>query len=212
MAANVSVLLQGVGLALLSPLTTRSIGSSLNRILDLGQIDTFLGHVAYLGAACAALHHVLSRVTANDAELSRAFWFGAWPAVLTVPVLAVLLVGMHPRHCTPWGDQPLSVCLVLYRVVLAATMLWLMLFGIWVLRIARTDPRSRMTANMQIVAAAFGIALCVVNAIGLFPTLWWLLLFAANISYARSVSRSWRYKLASYSRRLAVVEPDEEPA
>lgn len=158
---TLSVLLQGIGLMLVTPVGTATVGRLLHRITGQGNFEFPVGHACLILAAAAIVYSVLDRIYDDDDDLQASFklWVER-PVTLTI-------VGLSAVFCI--GDIGDALAMCEYRPTMWMNMYWALVCGILIyllsyacraLLILRRDWRQRRVANFYLVACGSGVASC----------------------------------------------------
>jgi hypothetical protein len=172
-----SVALLGATALLLSPLAAATLGRALHGLTGQWYLDDLLGHACAVGAAAAIAQTALIRCADNrTAEAMLRRWV-EFPAVLSFPLLlATFTLSEVPdaehRAADYFFEVPADVWLGVHRLIFNALMIYLFAYIIHLMVILRRDERSRCTADIFIVSAAFGVLACLTRIVTiLYPPL-----------------------------------------
>jgi hypothetical protein len=210
-AATLNIALQGCAVALISPVSSETLGVALHNITGEWNLQNYLGHDCYIVAASAIVYNAVGRLEDDD-SLQRSFrqWVER-PATLCIPLLLATfsLSAGSKIYARDFFALPTDFWLSVYWVLLTATLAYLLTFGSRALLVLRKDPRSRSIANLYLVASASGILACVVRGITAVITPWqgtftaglvWFFCCVCGAGFALTSAQSWRQKLRWFQR------------
>jgi hypothetical protein len=200
--ASLNIGLQGCAVLLMSPWASETLGPPLHHLLRRWNVEDLLGHICLIVAATAIIHHGLARL--DDERQSRRIFRRhiATPLWLGVPLLvAVFVVADEGYHPDLFPAHVSTVWFGAYWLVLGALLTYLFGYAARVMLIVRKDPRSRATADLYLISAAFGVAATVIQVTtaeaGIDITLpVWLCACLGAIGFAYGSARSWHAKMA----------------
>jgi hypothetical protein len=205
-AATLNIALQGCTVALISPMSSQTLGVALHKITGVWNLQNYIGHDCYVVAASAIVYNVLGRLEDDDA-LQRSFKQSVErPATLCIPLLLAtftLSVGSK-TYARDFFALPTDIWLSVYWVLLTATLGYLLVLGSRGLMVLRTDPRSRNIADLYLIASGSGIAACAVRMItAVIPPLQctitagmvWFFACSCGALFALGSAQSWLQKL-----------------
>ena len=205
-AATLNIALQGSAVALISPLSSETLGVALYKITGELNLQNYIGHDCYIVAASAIVYNVVGRLE-DDEALQRSFkqWVER-PATLCIPLLLATftLSGGSKTYARDFFALPTDFWLSVYWVLLTGTLTYLLIFGSRALLVLRRDPRSKNIANLYLLASGSGIAACVVRMItALVPPLQgtisaglvWFFCCSCGAAFALTSARSWLQKV-----------------
>jgi len=210
-AATLNIVLQGCAVALISPLSSETLGVALHNITGEWNLQNYVGHDCYVVAASAIVYNVVGRLEEDDV-LQRSFkQYVERPATLCIPLLLATftLSRGSKAYVSDFFALPTDFWLSVYWVLLTGTLGYLLVFGSRALLVLRQDPRSRRFANFYLVASASGIAACAVRMISaVIPPLQgtasaglvWLFCCLCGAGFALTSAQSWRQKLRWFQR------------
>jgi hypothetical protein len=210
-AATLNIALQGLAVALISPLSSETLGVALHKITGEWNLQNYIGHDCYIVAASAIVYNVVGRLEDDDA-LQRSFkqWVER-PATLCIPLLlaSFTLSAGSKSYAGDFFAMPTDFWLSVYWVLLTGTLGYLLVFGSRALLVLRQEPRSRNIANLYLFASGSGIAACVVRMTTAVITPWqgtlsvglvWFLCCSCGAAFAMTSAQSWRQKVRWFSR------------
>ena len=204
-AATLNIALQGVAVALMSPLASEYLGPVLHDLTGKWNFEDYLGHDCYIVAASAIVYNALGRLQ-NDDAMQRSFrQYVERPATLCIPVLlAAFWLGNGAAVYRPdFFQVPTDFWLSVYWVVLCSILIYLLGYGMRALFVLRTDPRSRRIANIYLAASTSGMLACGIRILtacvpALQPhengKLVWVFACGCGAVFALAAAHSWRIK------------------
>jgi hypothetical protein len=205
-AATLNIALQGSAVALISPLSSETLGVALHKITGEWNLQNYIAHDCYIVAASAIVYNVVGRLEDDDA-LQRSFkqWVER-PATLCIPLLLATftLSAGSKTYARDFFALPTDFWLSVYWVLLTGTLSYLLIFGSRALVVLRRDPRSKNIANLYLLASGSGIAACVVRmTTALIPPLQgtisaglvWFFCCSCGAAFALTSARSWLQKV-----------------
>lgn len=205
--ASLNIALQGCAVALMSPWVSAALGPRLHHTFGRWNVEDLLGHICLIAAVAAIIYHGLSRLD-DERQLRGLFRRHIkTPLLLGIPVLVLVFViadeGYHPDL---FPAHVSTVWFGAYWLVLGALLLYLFGYAGRVLLILQKDPRSKATANLYLISAAFGVAATVIQVTtaeaGIDITLpVWLCACLGAIGFAYGSARSWHAKVAWFRPR-----------
>jgi hypothetical protein len=210
-AATLNIALQGCAVALISPLSSETLGVALHRITGEWNLQNYVGHDCYIVAASAIVYNAVGRLAEDDA-IQRSFTqYVERPATLCIPLLLATftLSRGSKTYVRDFFAMPTDFWLSVYWVLLTGTLAYLLVFGSRALLVLRRDPRSRHFANLYLLASASGVAACVVRmTTALIPLLQgpvstalvWFFSCTCGASFALISAQSWRQKIRWFQR------------
>ncbi|ANW64652.1 MULTISPECIES: hypothetical protein [Mycolicibacterium] len=210
-AATLNVALQGLAILLMTPLASETLGHWLHALTGKWNLEDYIGHDAYIVAASAIVYNALGRLH-DDQSMHKVFkQHIERPATLCIPVLLVLFtLGNGAAIYRPdFFLVPTDFWLSAYWLVLCGMLIYLLGYGGRALLILRKDPRSRMMADVYLVATASGIIACAVRILTAYwPAFaaWeegkavWLFACTCGAVFAVAAAHSWRIKTKWFSR------------
>ncbi len=209
-AATLNIALQGAAIALMSPLASQTIGHQLHNLTGKWNLEDYLGHDCYIVAASAIVYNALGRLQ-DDHALRRAFkQHVERPATLCIPLLlATFSLGNGAKiYRDDFFQVPTDFWLSTYWLLLCGTLIYLLVYGSRALLILRKDPRSRLIANVYLLASASGILACSIRIITAYvppfqslagANLVWLFACLCGAGFALASAHSWRIKKKWFS-------------
>jgi hypothetical protein len=205
-AATLNIALQGITVALISPMSSETLGVALHNITGEWNLQNYIGHDCYIVAASAIVYNAVGRLE-DDHALQESFkQYVERPATLCIPLLLATFTLSHgsKTYARDFFALPTDFWLTVYWVLLCGTLTYLLVFGSRALLVLRKDPRSRRFANLYLLASASGISACVVRIItALIPPLQsslstglvWLFACGCGGGFALISAQSWRQKV-----------------
>ena len=210
-AATLNIALQGAAVLLMSPIASETLGHGLHRLTGMWNLEDYLGHDCYIVAASAIVYNALGRLQ-DDSALHTTFkQYVERPATICIPLLLVTFSsGNGARIYRPdFFTVPTDIWLSVYWLLLCGTLIYLLGYGFRAMLILRKDPRSRMIANVYLVASASGIAACIVRITTAFfhpiqalegGRLVWFFACLCGAVFALAAAHSWRAKTKWFTR------------
>ena len=210
-AATLNIALQGCAVALMSPLSSETLGVALHKITGEWNLQNYVGHDCYIVAASAIVYNAVGRLEEDD-RLQASFkqWVER-PATLCIPLLlATFSLSYGSRtYARDFFALRTDFWLSVYWVLLTGTLTYLLVFGSRALLVLRKDPRSRNIANLYLVASASGISACVVRMVtAVIPPfqgpvgagLVWFFACTCGAGFALTSANSWRQRIRWFQR------------
>ncbi|MGB6208831.1 hypothetical protein [Mycobacterium sp.] len=210
-AATLNIALQGCAVALMSPLSSETLGVALHKITGEWNLQNYVGHDCYIVAASAIVYNAVGRLEDDD-RLQASFkqWVER-PATLCIPLLLATFSLSYgsKTYARDFFAMRTDFWLSVYWLLLTGTLAYLLVFGSRALLVLRQDPRSRNIANLYLVASASGISACVVRMItAVIPAfqgpvgagLVWFFACMCGAGFALTSANSWRQKLKWFQR------------
>jgi hypothetical protein len=199
---TVSLILQLAALLLMSPPSRATIGRALHHVFNQWNLDSYIGHCLYIGAAGLIGVNVASRLNITDDQLHYYFTkYFATPMTLIVP-MALALIVKSPHADGNWPDFftcPLDNYLTAYWVLVCGFIAYLLAFTCLPLWLLRRDERNRRTATVYLIGCGLGVGVCALRIATVGSSIncsqWFWIgdsFIAAAFAYASS--RSWRHK------------------
>jgi hypothetical protein len=156
---TLSVGLQGVGFMLCAPIQVHYLGRWLFTLTGHGHLRDYFGHLCFISSAAALIYAVAYRI-APDGTIERFMRRIEIPATFAAAVMFVAILEARPLRHYPAGDlfnvRP-DGWLRVYWFTYGLILLYLLGYLIYLLRILRQDPRSRVSANLYITASMIGL-------------------------------------------------------
>ena len=211
-AATLNIALQGVAVALMSPLSSQTLGHWLHAATGEWNLEDWLAHDCYIVAASAICCNTVGRLT-SESEMKRHFKLAVeFPATLCIPLLLAGFTMSSGSHIyrDDFFTVPTDSWLTAYWVLLCCTLAWLLGYSCRALTVLLGDPRSRKIAGVYLVSCLAGIAACVVRVATAFDPAWqgvagalavWFPACACGAGFALASAHSWRVKLRWFTRR-----------
>ena len=210
-AATLNIALQGLAVALISPLSSETLGVALHKITGEWNLQNYIGHDCYIVAASAIVYNVVGRLE-DDEALQRSFkqWVER-PATLCIPLLlaSFTLSAGSKSYARDFFAMPTDFWLSVYWVLLTGTLGYLLIFGSRALLVLRQEPRSRNIANLYLFASGAGVAACVTRMTTAVIQPWqgtlsvalvWFFCCSCGAAFAVTSAQSWRQKVRWFSR------------
>ena len=210
-AATLNIALQGCAVALISPLSSETLGVALHRITGEWNLQNYVGHDCYIVAASAIVYNAVGRLAEDDA-IQRSFTqYVERPATLCIPLLLATftLSRGSKTYARDFFALPTDFWLSVYWVLLTGTLGYLLVFGSRALLVLRQDPRSKTFANLYLMASACGVGACATRMVtAVIPPLqgpvsaglvWWFCC-ACGAGFALTSAQSWRQKIRWFQR------------
>ncbi len=200
------LLLQAVGLFLMSSLSGHTAGRLLHAVTGQWHIDAWGGHCCFLAAAGMMTVNVASRldITHNQVRASFRQYF-TLPMTIVAPVLLALLV-MSPGADLQTPDM--FVCETdwwadAYWSLLCGFVIFILAHTLAALTTLRRDRRNRRTANLYIAAIIGGILSCLARVITAWTDIpmleldrwFWIAACSWCSAFAYIAGRTWRKKV-----------------
>lgn len=210
-AATLNIALQGAAVLLMSPLASETVGRALHHLTGKWNLEDYLGHDCYIVAASAIVYNALGRLQ-EDHALQRTFkQHVERPATLCIPLLlATFSFGNGAKiYRADFFQVPTDFWLSAYWLLLCATLIYLLVYGSRALLILRKDPRSRLIANVYLLASAAGVVACSIRIITAYVTpfqsieggkMVWLFACLCGAGFALASAHSWRIKMKWFSK------------
>jgi len=210
-AATLNIALQGIAVLLMSPWASETIGHWLHALTGMWNLEDYIGHDAYIVAASAVIYNALGRLT-DDHAMQKSFkLYVERPATICIPLLlATFSLGNGAIIYKPdFFEVPTDFWLNTYWLLLCGTLIYLLIYGARALLVLRQDPRSRMIANVYLVASASGILACTVRIVTAYVTplqtveggtLVWIFACGCGAGFAITSAQSWRMKTKWFNK------------
>jgi hypothetical protein len=210
-AATLNIALQGLAVALMSPLASDTLGIVLHKITGEWNLQNYVAHDCYIVAASAIVYNAVGRL-ADDHALQKSFkQYVERPATLCIPLLLATFTLSYgsKTYARDFFALPTDFWLSVYWILLCGTLAYLLAFGSRALLVLRQDPRSRRIANSYLVASASGISACVLRIITALITplqsplsagLVWTFACLCGAGFALTSAQSWQQKVRWFSR------------
>jgi hypothetical protein len=210
-AATLNIALQGAAVLLMSPLASETLGHWLHALTGMWNLEDYIGHDCYIVAASAIVYNALGRLQ-DDHSLHITFkQYVERPATICIPILLITFsAGNGAKIYRPdFFTVPTDPWLSAYWLLLCGTLIYLLGYGFRALLILRKDPRSRLIANVYLVASASGIAACIVRITTAFVhpiqaleggKLVWFFACICGAVFALAAAHSWRVKTKWFTR------------
>jgi hypothetical protein len=210
-AATLNIALQGAAVLLMSPLASETLGHWLHALTGMWNLEDYIGHDCYIVAASAIVYNALGRLQ-DDHSLHVTFkQYVERPATICIPILLITFsMGNGARIYRPdFFQVPTDFWLSAYWLMLCGTLIYLLGYGFRALLVLRKDPRSRLIANVYLVASASGIAACIVRITTAFVhpiqaleggKLVWFFACLCGVVFALAAAHSWRAKTKWFTR------------
>ncbi|CAN5416981.1 hypothetical protein BH09ACT7_BH09ACT7_05960 [soil metagenome] len=210
-AATLNIALQGAAVVLMSPIASETLGHGLYRLTGMWNLEDYIGHDCYIVAASAIVYNALGRLQDDNALHATFKQYVERPATVCIPVLLVTFsIGNGARIYRPdFFQVPTDFWLSAYWLLLCGTLIYLLGYGFRALLVLRKDPRSRLIANVYLVASASGIAACIVRITTAYVhpiqaleggRLVWLFACVCGAVFALAAAHSWRVKTKWFTK------------
>lgn len=210
-AATLNIALQGLAVLLMSPLASETVGQVLYDLTGKWNLEDYIGHDAYIVAASAIVYNTLGRLQEDDAMQASFKQYVERPATLIIPLLLVTFSLGNGAHIyrADFFTVPTDAWLTTYWLLLCGTLIYLLGYGWRALLVLRKDPRSRLIANVYLVASACGMTACIIRITTAFwPSLQaiergilvWVFACACGAVFALASAHSWRIKTKWFSK------------
>jgi hypothetical protein len=205
-AATLNIALQGAAVALMSPLSSDTLGVVLHNLTGEWNLQNYIGHDCYIVAASAIVYNAVGRLE-DDHALQESFkQYVERPATLCIPLLLATFTLSYgsKTYARDFFALPTDFWLSVYWVLLCGTLAYLLVFGSRALLVLRKDPRSSHIANLYLGASASGVAACAVRIItALIPPfqvplttgLVWFFACSCGAGFALTSAHSWWQKV-----------------
>ena len=211
-ALTMSVLLQGSGFALCAPAMSHYLGHALFRITGVAHLHDFFGYVLFICAICGVIYACACRLVPDD-ELEDLLHKIEFPGAIAGGVmLAAITLSHNLSRESPadFLDVPCDFWLRVYWLTYGAIIIYLLCFLVRLLWVLRRDPRSRLTADLFIMATGLGLvsfAVLLTRIIinpGLVACFWiWIPLCASGGLAAFAAAWSWRGRTRPFTQETA---------
>ncbi len=210
-AATLNIALQGLTVALMSPLAADTLGVVLHDLTGVWNLQNYLGHDCYVVAASAIVYNALGRIT-DDHLLQKTFkQYVERPATLCIPLLLATftLSRGSKTYARDFFALPTDFWLSVYWILLCGTLIYLLGFGFRAMLVLRKDPRSTTIATLYLLASGSGMMACSVRIItALVPAiqgpvdaaLVWFFACGCGAGFAVTSAYSWQQKVRWFSR------------
>jgi hypothetical protein len=208
-ALTMSFLYQGLGFALSAPAMSHYLEDALFRISGVAHLRDFFGHVLFICAICSVIYACACRLV-PDHELESVLYKIEFPGAIAAGTMLAALALSHnlSRESPPdFLDVPCDFWLRVYWLTYGAIVIYLLCFLVRLLWVLRRDPRSRLTANLFIIAIGFGLVSFavlltrVIFNLELVAGFWiWTPSCVAGGLAAFAAAWSWRERMRSRSR------------
>jgi hypothetical protein len=208
-AVTMSFLFQALGFALCAPAMSHYLEHALFRISGVAHLRDFFGHVLFICAICCVIYACACRL-APDHELESVLYKIEFPCAIAAGTMLAAITLSHnlSREAPPdFLAVPCDFWLRVYWLTYGAIVIYLECFLVRLLWVLRRDPRSRLTADLFIMASGLGLvsfAALLTRTInpGLVPSFWnWTPSSVAGGVAAFAAAWSWRARMRPRSRR-----------
>jgi hypothetical protein len=209
-ALTLSFLFQGLGFALCAPAMSHYLEHALFRISGVAHLRDFFGHVLFICAICYVIYACACRLV-PDLELESVLYKIEFPGALAGGAMLAAMTLSHnlSRESPPdFLDVPCDFWLRVYWLTYGAIIIYLLCFVVRLLWVLRRDPRSRLTADLFIIASGLGVvsfAVLLTRIIinpALLARFWiWAPSCVAGGVAAFAAAWSWRQRMRSRYRR-----------
>ncbi|MEB3020765.1 hypothetical protein [[Mycobacterium] crassicus] len=195
--SRILVLIGGAGL-LVSPLGTTRFDPLIYRVVGLWNVAGLLAMLCMFCAVFVMFEHLVTRLTDADQARLLGSRHIATPLKLVVPLVIIVFCIAdqgQPEHLDVFA--PRGPWFGVYWALIAALAVYLFGFTGRVLLTLRSDPRSKVSADLYLVWAAFKVAailaqltsVLVGSAVTL-PT--WICALVSATAFAIASAQSWR--------------------
>jgi hypothetical protein len=158
-ALTMSFLFQGLGFALCAPAMSRYLEPALFRITGVAHLRDFFGHVLFICAICGVIYACACRLV-PDRELESVLYKIEFPGAIAGGTMLAAITLSHNLSREPrpdFLDVPCDFWLRVYWLSYGAIIIYLLCFVVRLLWVLRRDPRSRLTADLFIIASGLGV-------------------------------------------------------
>jgi hypothetical protein len=211
---TLSVGLQGVGLALASPLGN-PLEYNLHDTFGLYGLPQLAGHLLILGATAAFAYTALSRALPASRLVARVPLILRWPGATAGSFLIVdYMVSDIPNYPGASIVTQHPDCAIAYSMVLCGTNLYLFMWASLALWLLRRSPRHRVIANLYLFACACGIVAATTWIAAQFVAgpfhvacyvACWVLFCLWGGAFTLAAAYSWRRKVQVFQPLLQAV-------
>jgi hypothetical protein len=209
-ALTMSFLFQGLGFALSAPVMSGYLEHPLFRISGVAHLRDFFGHVLFICAICCVIYACACRLV-PDHELESVLYKIEFPGAIAGGIMLAAISLSHNLSREPpadFLDVPCDFWLRVYWLTYGAIVIYLLCFAVRLLWVLRSDPRSRFTADLFIIAGGLGVVSfaalltrIIINP-GLVARFWiWTPSCVAGGLAAFAAAWSWRERMRTHSRR-----------
>lgn len=215
-AASICILFQGLAVLLMSSPASATIGVLLHHVTGVWNLEDYLAGDCYIVSTAALAYRAVISISETDSDVQLAFrQYVERPATLCIPILlcAFLYSDATGTYYSAFFDAPTDGWLKLYWFLLAGILIHLLVYGMWEFRVLHEDPRSRVVADLYLMASAAGIMACAARGVSVFvPTIpgldgaTWLLACGGAIGVALASAYSWQRKLRHFTVRDVGVQ------
>ncbi|MEB3034907.1 hypothetical protein [[Mycobacterium] nativiensis] len=195
--SRVLVLIGGAGL-LMSPLGTTSFDPLVYRVFGLWNVAGLLAVLCMFCAVAVMFEHLVTRLTDDDQARLLGQRHITTPLKLGLPLVVIVFCVAdqgQPEHLDVFA--PRGPWFGAYWALVAALALYLFGFTGRVLLTLRRDPRSKSSADLYLVWAAFKVAAILVQLTSVLvgsavtlPT--WICAGVSAAAFAYASAQSWR--------------------
>ena len=211
-ALTMSFLFQALGFALCAPAMSRYLEHALFRITGVAHLRDFFGHVLFICAICGVIYACACRLV-PDRELESVLYKIEFPGAIAGGTMLAAITLSHNLSREPrpdFLDVPCDFWLRVYWLSYGAIIIYLLCFLVRLLWVLRRDPRSRLTADLFIMATGLGLvsfAVLLTRIIinpGLVACFWiWIPLCASGGLAAFAAAWSWRGRTRPFTQETA---------
>lgn len=137
--ATIAVLFFGLGTYLMA--NECRLGEWLWHVTGWGYLDSFAGHLLWLGGVICLLYQALYRLAEHDERVEIFDALVRWPVTLLVPSMVSAMYMSEAMHEQPFVDialAPASGWLHVYRILWYGGLMYLTLLLVRILRAVRT--------------------------------------------------------------------------
>jgi len=209
-ALTMAFLFQGLGFALCAPAMSHYLEHPLFRISGVAHLRYFFGHALFICAICGVIYACACRLVA-DHELESVLYKIEFPGAIaggTMLAAITLSHNLSRESHADFLDVPCDFWLRVYWLTYGTIVIYLLCFVVRLLWVLRRDPRSRLTADLFIIASGLGVvsfAMLLTRIIinpELVARVWiWAPSSVAGGLAAFGAAWSWRERMRPRSRR-----------
>jgi hypothetical protein len=188
------------GFALCAPQAGDYIGPALFAVTHTAHMRDFFGHLCFIAATSAVIYAATYRLSSQETHKLMCKVDRPGAAAGATMLIAITLSKSTRTWTgqTDFLDVPVDGWLTVYWLAYSALLIWMMGYAIWLMLWLRADPRSRVSANLFILAGVIGIIAVgivvahVVIGMPISPAwLWNLLISPAIVVGMAAIWRLW---------------------
>jgi hypothetical protein len=138
---------------------SRYLEPALFRITGVAHLRDFFGHVLFICAICGVIYACACRLV-PDRELESVLYKIEFPGAIAGGTMLAAITLSHNLSREPrpdFLDVPCDFWLRVYWLTYGAIVMYLLCFVVRLLWVLRRDPRSRLTADLFIIASGLGV-------------------------------------------------------